>query len=93
MCHFEKKIAEYKTRVFQRDSANIFGRPNFTSICFVDKDLIYVTANIEIYQLDLQRNGLGLYAEASLVTKAPNVCCPVYATSKITSFLSVMLEF
>ena len=28
MCHFEKKFAEYKTKVFQGDSVNIFGKTN-----------------------------------------------------------------
>ena len=72
MCHFEKKVAEYETKVLQRDTVNIFGNPKFTSICLVDKDLIHATTNNEIYQLHLQRDGLGIYAEASLVTKAPS---------------------
>ena len=72
MCRFEKKVAEYKAKVFQRDSVNIFGKPNFMSTCSVDKDLIYATANNEIYQLHLQRYRLGIFAEVSLVAKAPS---------------------
>ena len=53
MCHFEKKVAEYETKVLQRDTVNIFGNPKFTSICLVDKDLIHATTNNEIYQLHL----------------------------------------
>ena len=32
MCHFEKKVAEYETKDFQRDTVNIFGNPKFTSV-------------------------------------------------------------
>ena len=37
MCHFEKIAAEYETKVFQRDTVNIFGNPKFTSICLVER--------------------------------------------------------
>ena len=38
MGHFEKKLQHEKrdlTRFFQRDFVNIFGKTNFTSVCFV----------------------------------------------------------
>ena len=60
---WKKKVAEYETKDFQRDTVNIFGNPKFTSIWLVDKDLIYATNN-QIYQLYLQRDGLDIYAEA-----------------------------
>ena len=49
----------------------IFGNPKITSICFVHKDLIYTATSNEIYQPRLQQDGLGIHAEASLVTKTP----------------------
>ena len=45
MCHFEKKVAEYEAKAFQRDTVNIFRNLKFTSICLVDKDSIYATTN------------------------------------------------
>ena len=48
VCHFEKKVTKFKTKVFQRDFVNIFGESNFTSICFVNKDLMCATGNNEI---------------------------------------------
>ena len=32
MFDFEKEVAEYKSKLFQQDSVNIFGTPNFTSV-------------------------------------------------------------
>ena len=55
-----------------RDTVNSFSNPTLKSIWFVDKDLIYATTNNEKYQLHLQWDGLGVYSETSLVTKAPS---------------------
>ena len=70
--YFVKIVAEYETKDFQHGFVNIFGNSKFTSICFLDKDLVYAITKNETYQLCLQRVGLGIYAEASLVTKAPS---------------------
>ena len=32
MCDFEKEVAAYKSKLFQQNSVNIFGTPNFTSV-------------------------------------------------------------
>ena len=60
MYQFEKKVAEYETKVFQRDTVNIFGKLKFMSICLLDKDLTCATTDNEICQLHLQRDGLGI---------------------------------
>ena len=69
-----KKVPEYETKVFQRDTINIFGNPKFTSICLVDKDLIYATTNNEIYQPHLQWDGLGIYAADTKAGTLPSFC-------------------
>ena len=56
MYQFEKKVAEYETKVFQRDT----GKLKFMSICLLDKDLTCATTDNEICQLHLQRDGLGI---------------------------------
>ena len=93
--HFEEKVAEYQTKDFQRDTVNIFGNSKFTSTCLVDKDLIYATTNNEIYQLYPQRDGLGIYAETSLVTKAPSEGLPstCHLENHIFLVILVILEF
>ena len=54
MRYFEKKLQNMK-QVFQRDTVNTFGNPKFTSVCLLDKDLIYIATNDDVYQLHLQR--------------------------------------
>ena len=92
--HFEEKVAEYETKDFQRDTVNIFGNSNL-STCLVDKDLIYATTNNEIYQLYPQQDGLGIYAETSLVTKAPSEGLPstCHLENHIFLVILVILEF
>ena len=69
-----KKVPEYETKVFKRNTINILGNPKFTSICLIDKDLIYATTNNEIYQPHLQWDGLSIYAADTKAGTLPSFC-------------------